>query len=261
MIDISDVCFAYRRGSPVLRQLHLSIQQGEMCFIVGASGSGKSTLLRILAGLLPSERNLVEHEFTGSVKIAGSTPIAFRRGARTGFVFQDYALLPFLSVYDNVALPLRYGSNARSGQGDPHNAVFAVLETVGLAEKAAVFPHALSGGMRARLALARALVGNPKLLLIDEAFAALDIGWRASLYSLLSDLRKNLQLTIVVVSHDLVEASDLADRVVVLSAAGRVAADMNVSRHGRAPGRLITDIQEVIMRDHPSRFEPGDPKP
>jgi NitT/TauT family transport system ATP-binding protein len=177
-------------GHRVLDGFDLSVELGRITAIVGPSGCGKSSLLRLLAGLRPPDAGVV----TG-------VP------ARKAFVFQDAALLPWLTLRDNVALPGRFG---------PIGNVDEALARVGLADHAHKLPAALSGGQRMRGSLARALVARPELVLLDEAFAALDGLTRASVQREFLALQAEHAWTVVMVTHELVDAVRLSDRVIAV---------------------------------------------
>ncbi|MBL8616096.1 MAG: ATP-binding cassette domain-containing protein [Deltaproteobacteria bacterium] len=187
--------------APLLDGFSLRLPRGQVSALVGPSGCGKSTLLRLLAGLLPPDR--------GAVDLAG---LAEAPGAR-GFVFQAPNLLPWRTVAENVALPLQL-----AGIDDPA-AVDAALDRVGLASARGLHPHALSGGMRMRVSLARALVTRPALLLLDEPFGALDAITRRGLQAAFAEVWSRLETTVVMVTHDVEEAVLMADVVVVLGGA------------------------------------------
>lgn len=200
---------------PVLQDLSLVVPAGQLLAILGPSGCGKTTLLRLLAGLLaPTE---------GRVSLHGEPPVRAQQRRAIGWLAQDDGLFPWRTVRDNVALPLQ----VRGGRADPA-AIAAVLARVGLAEAATRYPHELSGGMRQRAALARALVTRPAFLLLDEPFAHLDELTRERLGDLLLALRTP-ETTSVLVTHSVPEAARLADRVLVLSPRpARVALDCPV---------------------------------
>lgn len=202
-------------GRPPIGPIKLSVAHGEIVALVGASGAGKSTALRLLAGLeTPSEGGVV------------TAP------GRTGYVFQSPTLLPWADARTNVALPLELTGLSRS---EARARATEALIAVGLADRLAARPHQLSGGMAMRVALARALVTAPDLLLLDEPFAALDSVTRRRLIEDLHRLwaDRTPRPAIVFVTHDVEEAVFLADRAVVLDAAtGRVAAEL------RSPGTL-----------------------
>ena len=194
-------------GRPPLGPLDLTIAPGEIVAMVGASGAGKSTVLRLLAGLEPPSAGTV-HQTEG----------------RTGFVFQSATLMPWADALANVALPLELAGMARA---EARDRAAGALTAVALGDRLNARPRQLSGGMAMRVALARALVTEPDLLLLDEPFAALDSVTRRRLIEDLHRLWnvRHPRPAIVFVTHDVEEAVYLADRVVVLDAAtGQVAA-------------------------------------
>ncbi|MBT1193343.1 ABC transporter ATP-binding protein [Rhodococcus sp. NPDC003994] len=181
--------------SHVLRSVDLEVGRGEIVALVGRSGSGKSTILRVLAGL--------STDHTGRRDVAGHPAVAF----------QEPRLFPWKSLRQNVS----YGLNTAGVTGEPAlTAADATLAEVGLGDKLNAWPLTLSGGQAQRAALARALVGEPELLLLDEPFGALDALTRLSMQSLLLDLWSRHRFGILLVTHDVDEAVALADRVLVL---------------------------------------------
>lgn len=207
--------FATRREAPVLalENVSLSIGDGELVALLGPSGCGKSTLLRLLAGLITPT--------TGRVSVAGMGPDELSRRPRIGIAFQDHALLPWLSARRNVALPFRL-----AGQRSDDGRVDELLKLVGLAGFADARPAQLSGGMRQRASIARALVLRPALLLLDEPMGSLDAVTRRRLTLELQRIWLAGGVTTVLVTHSAEEAVFLADRVIVLSARpGRVLAE------------------------------------
>ena len=196
-------------GRAPLGPVDLTIATGEIVAVVGASGAGKSTLLRLLAGLEPPSEGVVQ-----------------RADGRTGFVFQSATLMPWADALTNVALPLELAGTARP---DARTRAARALIAVGLGDRLDARPRQLSGGMAMRVALARALVTEPDLLLLDEPFAALDSVTRRRLIEDLHRLwaARTPRPAIVFVTHDVEEAVYLADRAVVLDgASGRVAATL-----------------------------------
>ncbi|WP_045821707.1 ABC transporter ATP-binding protein [Williamsia herbipolensis] len=202
----------------VLRGVDLTVARGEIVVLVGRSGSGKSTILRVLAGL--------SDDHTGDTHVAGRPAVAF----------QEPRLFPWRSVVDNVS----YGLNPSRVTGAPAlRAAEATLVEVGLDDKFDAWPATLSGGQAQRAALARALVGEPELLLLDEPFGALDALTRLSMQSLLLDLWRRHDLGVLLVTHDVDEAVALADRVLVLddgAIADRVEVDLPRPRDRGTPG-------------------------
>jgi len=214
-------------GTPVLEGLSLRVAPGEFVAVAGRSGTGKTTLLRVIAGLVPPA--------AGTVRVLGGAPLAARRAKRIGFVAQDAALHPWLTVLGNVELPLRV--NATS-DGDGALSPRDQLERVGLGAALARYPHELSGGMRQRVALARALVTAPDVLLMDEPLAALDELTREDMRGELLELWAASRCAVVYVTHDLDEAVLLADRVVVV---------------GGRPARMVGEVTVGAGRPRPRR--------
>ena len=197
----------------VLREVHLQLHEGEVVSLVGASGCGKSTLLRLIAGL---DRN-----FDGCVRLDGHPVREPTRDIR--FVFQEPRLFPWLSVARNVAFDL-------DGHGDQGTRVAALLDEVGLSGLGARLPKQLSGGQAQRVAIARGLFVQPRLLLLDEPFSAVDAFTRLRLQDLLLHVVQRHRITVLLVTHDIAEAVRLSDRVLVLEAdPGRIAAELPVS--------------------------------
>ncbi|MEN9355001.1 MAG: hypothetical protein RL318_2326 [Fibrobacterota bacterium] len=206
-------------GTLALSGLNLEVPQGEFLAIVGPSGCGKSTLLRLLAGLLAPS--------AGKLSVNGVLPAKANQGShRCGFVFQSPTLLPWRRIEANVRLPLELlglpKAQARQRAQD-------LLAMVGLSESAKAFPAQLSGGMRMRVSIARALAVKPSLLLLDEPFAALDDITRNRLQEDLLELRRKEGFTTVLVTHNVAEAAFLADRVLVMTPRpGRITADIAI---------------------------------
>ncbi len=186
----------------VISDLNLQIAAGEFLAILGPSGCGKSTLLRMIANLTAPDSGRIH-----------AKPAAHR----TAFVFQDAHLLPWRNVLDNVVLPLELKNKDTV---DSHSKARNILDQVGLADAATRYPNELSGGMRMRVSLARALVTEPALLLLDEPFAALDEITRFHLEVQLRDLWQHLGMTIIFVTHSISEAAFLADRALVMTRRG-----------------------------------------
>ena len=186
-----------------LRNINFSVRRREFICVIGASGCGKSTLVRILAGL--------EKHTSGEALLDGK-PIK-GPGQDRGMVFQGYSLFPWLTVKKNVMFgPQMNGRNRDYAERD----ALMWLELVGLEKFADAYPHQLSGGMRQRVAIARALVNEPRILLMDEPFGALDAQTRAKMQSHLIDIWRNIDITVLFITHDLDEAIYLADRILVL---------------------------------------------
>jgi sulfonate transport system ATP-binding protein len=218
----------------VLDDISLTVEPGEFVAIVGGSGCGKSTLLRLLAGL--------DAEYQGRL-LQDGVPIDGPRLAR-GLVFQDHRLFPWLTVEQNIATAF---TNTEVPAAERRLRVAAEIERVGLVGFAGAYPHQLSGGMSQRAAIARALVGRPDVLLLDEPLGALDALTRLHMQKELRRLWLDEGITMLMVTHDIEEAVFLADRVVVLEARpGRV---RRIQPVGLAHPRQRRDADFVALRD------------
>jgi ABC-type nitrate/sulfonate/bicarbonate transport system ATPase subunit len=203
----------------VLRGVSFEVRAGEIVAIVGPSGSGKSTLLNMAAGLFLPDR--------GEVAVMARATTAAVDWSRVGYMFQDDRLLPWRVAIQNVALALEAGDMPAA---ERMKRARAVLDLVGLGGFARAYPHQLSGGMRSRVALARSLVGEPDLLLMDEPFSRLDAQTRGSMHRELLRIHAMRRMSILFVTHDVEEAVVLADRVVLMSARpGRVRRTIDVA--------------------------------
>jgi NitT/TauT family transport system ATP-binding protein len=210
-VSLNGVTKRYDRGVTALGLLDFNVRKGDFVSLLGPSGCGKSTALRIIAGLSAPT--------SGTVRVAGG-------GRSIGFVFQEPTLMPWASVRDNVALPLKLAHRPRADIGGH---VEAALARVGLAEFAAAYPRQLSGGMRMRVSLARALATDPDILLMDEPFAALDEITRFRLNNDLLALWRDLRKTVIFVTHSVFESVYLARRVVVMTPRpGRISAEYRI---------------------------------
>ena len=207
MLAFTGVGRTFPDGTQALDDVDLTVDSGEFVSVVGPSGCGKSTLLRLASGL--------DSPTSGQVDVASK---------RVGFVFQDPTLMPWTTVFGNVYLPLKLHGMSKA-DARPH--IMETLALVGLADFAEAFPRELSGGMKMRVSIARALVTNPKLLLMDEPFAALDEITRQKLNDDVLKLWRSSGVTVVFVTHSVFESAYLSNRIVVMRS---------------RPGQVFTDI-------------------
>lgn len=206
----------YRGAATVLENISIEVERGEFVTFLGPSGCGKSTLLKLVSGLSPVNE--------GQVQVNGMTPENARESM--SFIFQDATLLPWRTVEQNVGLGLELESAARQLRKDR---VAQMLELVGLTHVAKSYPRQLSGGMKMRASIARALVSRPRILLMDEPFAALDEMTRDRLNEELLRLYAEQRWTVLFVTHSVVEAVFLSTRIVILAAhPGRVAHEIEI---------------------------------
>jgi ABC-type nitrate/sulfonate/bicarbonate transport system ATPase subunit len=216
--NVSRIFPAVRGGTPTraLEPTNLSVADNDFVTILGPSGCGKSTLLRMVAGL--------DTPTTGRILLDGKAITG--PGADRGMVFQSYTLFPWLTVSENISFGLR---ERGVSQRERNDIAKQWLEKVGLTSFANHFPKQLSGGMQQRTAIARALANDPKILLLDEPFGALDNQTRALMQELLLGIWERERKTVIFVTHDIEEAVFLASRTVVMSARpGRIKADIPV---------------------------------
>jgi NitT/TauT family transport system ATP-binding protein len=210
-IQLSEISKVYANGTVALQDLNLAIGEGEFISLVGPSGCGKSTVLRLIAGLGQISAGRVEWCGQHSQK-------------ELAFVFQEAALMPWATVWDNVRLPLKL---ANVPKAIAHTAVQEAIHLVDLNGFERCYPRELSGGMKMRVSIARALVTKPEILLMDEPFGALDEMTRSKLNTDLLNLWSQKHWTVVFVTHNIYEAVYLSNRVVVMAA---------------RPGRVVTEI-------------------
>ncbi len=218
LVSLGGVSKTFANGTVALTRLDLEVFEGEFLSLIGPSGCGKSTALRLLAGLVQPS--------SGRIAWDGPQP-------EVGFVFQEPTLMPWATVFDNVWLPLRLRKISReAGRGRIEEA----LALVGLSKFAKHYPRELSGGMKMRVSIARALVVKPKLLLMDEPFAALDEITRFKLNNDVMALKRDLGTTVVFVTHSVYESVYLSSRIVVMaSRPGRIIESIAV------PGPMLRD--------------------
>lgn len=225
-----------KSGEPVraLTDVSLAIAEGEFICIVGPSGCGKSTLMRLIGGLEPRDPDAGDLRLDGQ-QVAGPSP-------EVGVAFQSATLLPWLTIRQNVLLPLRVGRRRKRVADDK---VLDYLRMVGLGGFENKYPYELSGGMQQRASIVRSLARDPRVLLMDEPFGALDALTRERMQSELQKLWAASRKTVVLITHSIGEAIFLADRVIVMSA---------------RPGRVLADLRVDLPRPRTHADTPSDPR-
>ncbi len=236
-VDIDEVSVSYTLGEPpVLEGASLQMSKGEFVALVGPSGCGKSTFMKLMSGLLKADQ--------GSVVVANQE--VTRPLGNVGMAFQNSVMLPWRTTLNNLLLPLEiarpHRETFRQNREAHANKAIELLSSVGLEDVAEKFPWELSGGMRQRASLCRALIHEPEVLMLDEPFGALDAFTREELWCVLRDLWQERKFTVLLVTHDLIESAFLADRVLVMS---------------NRPGRVIMELEIPFKRprDLDIRFE------
>ena len=223
--------------------LTFKVSKGEVLVIAGPSGCGKSTLLRILAGLLgPTE---------GLAKLDGGSPTDLRKRGEIGIAFQDPGLLPWRDVSENILLPFELSPRAAEGRNDGHGRLEGVLELTRLESYRNFLPHQLSGGLRQRVAVARALVTRPGTLLLDEPFGSLDVLTRMTLALELSRVLAHAKTTTVLVTHNVEEGMLVGNRMILLSARpGRILETIELSMPYPRGAELLSDSYFISQSAH-----------
>jgi nitrate/nitrite transport system ATP-binding protein len=200
--------FSTKKGSFIaIRDINLSIHEGEYVALIGHSGCGKSTLLNVIAGLTKAARGVVFLD----------NHVVEAPGVDRAVVFQDHSLLPWLSVYQNVALAVDKVFGSTKSKTERHDWVLHNLALVNMTHAKDKRPAEISGGMKQRVGIARAIAMQPRVLLLDEPFGALDALTRATLQDTVMDIQTKLKQTVVMITHDVDEAVLLADRVVMMT--------------------------------------------
>ena len=222
----------------VLKDISFQVHQREFLSIIGPSGCGKSTLIRILAGL--------ETATSGEILLDGKPVVA--PGAERGMVFQKYTLFPWLTVCRNVMFGLESIGKDRD---TAENIALQWLDIIGLARYADYYPGQLSGGMQQRVAIARALAPQPRVLLMDEPFGALDAQTRTQMQNYLLEVWRNIDITIIFVTHDLDEAVYLSDRILALKAnPGEINELIEVPLPRPRRSRMLLEPEFLATREH-----------
>ncbi|NMB27050.1 MAG: ABC transporter ATP-binding protein [Tissierellia bacterium] len=219
------------KNKEVLKDISFEIEKGQFISLLGPSGCGKTTLLTIIAGFQKADSGLI---LVGENKVT-------KAGPDRGFVFQNYALFPWMTVKDNILFPMK---QIKMGKAERQKRLEHLLTIAQLNGQEHLYPHQISGGMKQRTALVRALATTPDVLLMDEPLGALDHQMRQSLQSELEDIWLEDRTTVVMVTHDVDEAVYLSDRVIVMSRnKGKIVADMPIEL-GRPRNRKSKEYEE-----------------
>jgi phospholipid/cholesterol/gamma-HCH transport system ATP-binding protein len=233
MIQVIDVHRSFG-SQQVLRGVNLRVHKGEILAIIGRSGSGKTVLLRLLIGLVRPDRGQILIEETDITRLSGRRLDRVRE--RCGMLFQGGALFDSMTVFDNVAFPLR--EKTKLSESEIAAQVQKMLENVGLADMGYKFPAELSGGMKKRTALARALITNPSIILFDEPTTGLDPILARAIHQLIQETHDAFEYTAVIVSHEIPEVFEIATRVAVIHE-GRIIAEGTPEMIVKSPDPFI----------------------
>jgi NitT/TauT family transport system ATP-binding protein len=231
IVQVKDVGKIYEGGVEALADISLALPQGKLSTLLGPSGCGKTTLLKIIAGLIPPSRGEI---WVKGKKVGGPGP-------ERAFVFQDFALLPWANVVRNVA----FGLELRGLPKEERDAIARkYIAEVGLASFESSYPHQLSGGMRQRVGLARALAVDADIILMDEPFSSVDEQTRRKFQEELLDLLRHKRKTVIFVTHSIEEAAYLSDQIMLLSPRPGTLSKIvepNIHREGRSPDEIRRD--------------------
>lgn len=242
-VELKNISFSYNNDEKILDDISFTVNSSSCTSIVGSSGSGKSTILRLINGMLLETNN---DFLTGEIKINNSDIIkekeewkSKRSKGQLGFMFQNSNLLPHLDVEKNIKLPLKIlGSQAQENKN-----VLDYLKITGLNQHKNKLPKELSGGMKTRAALARTFITNPKLLLLDEPFASLDIVWKSKLYNEVKRLKKLNKTTLILVTHDIFEAIYFSNNILILGDNHTILREIKIPNWSE-----ILNYNEVILK-------------
>lgn len=235
-INIQNLSFSYQ-DKKILNDISFEVEGGSIVSIVGSSGSGKSTMLKIIAGLIGKSNKNIK---SGEVLVNNQDPLDYQKSGKLSLMFQEANLFPNLLVKENIALPLKIKNM------DNDQVVEKIVSSVGLSKHLNKLPNQLSGGMKTRVALARAFVTKPELLLLDEPFSSLDVAWKNELYTELKELKNKNNTTVVLVTHDVEEAVILSDKIICLSIEGSIIKEV-IQKSSHNQEKII---KELIIENH-----------
>lgn len=234
LLKVENLSFFYNE-SPILQRVNLKLEKGEIAALIGSSGAGKSTLFKLIVGILEPTQ--------GSIYVQGAP----RRSEHVAYMMQEDLLLPWRSVLGNLTLLSELG-NSPLPKNQIEQEALLLLKEVGLEGKASSCPEHLSGGMRQRVSLARALMQKRPLLLLDEPFGSLDVNLRCQMYALLRKIHAKNETTMLLVTHDFHDALSLADNIYHLSN-GQINNSWKVTSKIRNDLYALTALQEKMKQD------------
>ena len=239
-LSVKNISFGYTKDKQTLKKISFLIERGKTLGIIGVSGTGKSTLLKVIAGFLDSSER---KNLTGEISFENQPVGSLKANGKFSFMFQEPTLMPNLNVWQNIYLPFKILNRAKTANIDK------IVELVGLQNFKESYPNELSGGMKTRVALARSFVTNPELLLLDEPFSSLDIGWKNKLYGDLEQLQKINNATILIVSHDLEEVLSIADRIILIGYEGSIIYEQEVMNNTPTDIEVHT-LKQMILENY-----------
>lgn len=219
-LSVKNITFGYTNQRQILKEISFAVERGKTLGVIGISGTGKSTLLKVVADFVEASdrKNL-----TGEVSFENHSIRDLKATGKFSFMFQEPTLMPNLNVWDNITLPFKILNQPLTDN------IEKTIALVGLSNFKNTYPSSLSGGMKTRVALARSFITNPELLLLDEPFSSLDIGWKSKLYQELEELQKLNNTTVILVSHDLEEVLHIADKIILIGNEGTVIHQQEIS--------------------------------
>ncbi len=239
---VKNISFGYTKLKSTLKNISFIIERGKTLGIIGVSGTGKSTLLKVIADFLDATQ---KKNLRGEISFENQNVSSLKASGKFSFMFQEPTLMPNLNVWQNINLPFKILNI------DATTISEKTIELVGLQNFKETYPHELSGGMKTRVALARSFITNPELLLLDEPFSSLDIGWKNKLYEELIQLQKINNATVLIVSHDLEEVLKIADKIILLGYDGTIIYQQEVTNN--SPTYIeVHKLKEMILENYQS---------
>ncbi len=239
-LNVKNITFGYTKIGRILNDVSFLIDRGKTLGVIGISGTGKSTLLKIIADFIePSDKKYLQ----GQISFENSSIKNLKAAGKFSFMFQEPTLMPNLNVWQNITLPFKIMNQP------PADSIDKTLKLVGLTGFKEFYPNSLSGGMKTRVALARSFITKPELLLLDEPFSSLDIGWKNKLYYELEELQKLNNTTIILVSHDLEEVLHISDKIVIIGNQGTVIHHQEVTNN-KPTTDDIQQLKQLIINNY-----------